>query len=243
MAFVASSNLKKETMVMKNKLKMLFIVLVLAISLAACSGAQQNPAVQSTAQNSAQTQPTLPQAQATPQQPGGNPPAGDGAPPTQSKLAVGTLKLEGTSLAVTAAQAKTLLPLWQQVQTLMANANTTSDQLQAVYTQIQAFMTADQNKTIESTNLSPADLQALMNQLGIQNTQPNGGGGQPLGTPPAVKGTPPAGAGQPGQPGQADQQGTPDPNGIPGRGGGPGRGMDSRFIDPLIKLLQTRAGA
>jgi hypothetical protein len=60
----------------------------------------------------------------------------------QDQLAVGTLKLEGTAQAVTTEQAKTLLPLWQQVQTLLADTNTTSDQLQAAYQKVKDSMTA-----------------------------------------------------------------------------------------------------
>jgi hypothetical protein len=241
---------------MAKKLSLLFVVLILALSLAACSGAQQSSSPQTSGQ-AAQASQATPQpggAGAPAGNPGSGQPDGNGTLPTQSKLAAGTLKLEGTNLAVTADQAKKLLPLWQQVKTLAADTKTTADQLQAVYTQIQSAMTADQVKAIESTNLSFDDMQALLTQLGVQITPgaggPNGqaqgtppadnGQTQPQGTPPAMKGTPQAG-GQPQGNGQG-AQGTPDPNGMPGPMGGGGRGMDTLLIDPLIKLLQTRSG-
>ena len=48
--------------------------------------------------------------------------------PVEQKLAIGTLKLEGTDLAVTADQAKTLLPLWKAVKTMSTDSNTSAEE-------------------------------------------------------------------------------------------------------------------
>jgi hypothetical protein len=217
-------------------------MLVAALVLAACSTAQPSPTAAPAAAQ------------------GGNAPGqgqnrgGNVNLTSEEKLAPGTLKLEGGSTAVSADQAKKLLPLWQQIQTLSADSNTTSDQLQTVYTQIESAMTADQMKAIDA--LTMADLQAEMQTLGIQsqggfnggngggNGNGNGNGGnnqtqdqratQTAGTP-NPNGTPGA---------NPRFQGTPDPNRTPGAGfnGRRGFGMGNLFVEPLIQLLQKRAG-
>ena len=180
---------------------------------------------------------------------------GNGANNTRSlnadtKLAIGIFKLEGTSNAVTAAEAKTLLPLWQQVKTLSATAGAPQADLQTVYTQIQGDLTSDQVSAIDGMNLTQADVQTMMTQLGIQITPGAfGGGGGNNGTPfptqsadqratrTAQRATQVAGGG--GNAGGA----YPAPNGTPGPGGGRGSfGMTNMFVDPLITLLQQRAG-
>jgi hypothetical protein len=107
-------------------------------------------------------------------------------------------------------------------------------------------------------NLTQADVQSMMQQLGIQITPGAfGGAGANGGTPfPTLSaderatrtaqretqvasngGTPEAGFN--GTPGAGGFNGTPGAGGFGGRGGG---GFANMFIDPLIKLLQTRAG-
>jgi len=157
----------------------------------------------------------------------------------ESRLAMGTLKLEGSSQAVTADQAKQLLPLWQQVKTLSANTATSQTDLQAVYQNIEKVMTSDQIKTVQNMALSQTDMQDLIKSLGI--TPPAGGaGGQ--GRP--DNGTPfPTMSADQRATRQAQRTLTPGSSaaggGLGGRGG---FGFNRIFIDPLIKVLQTRAG-
>ena len=65
---------------------------------------------------------------AKPAQAAQNNPAGANANPAtmplEQKLAIGTLKMEGTPQAVTAKEATDLLPLWQAVKSLSASTNT-----------------------------------------------------------------------------------------------------------------------
>lgn len=193
---------------------------------------------------------------------GGNGNGGGGGTGTrplnqETKLAIGIFKLEGSSNAVSADEAKTLLPLEQSVKTLSADPNTAQADIQAVYTQIQNALTADQVNAIDQMNLTQSDVQSMMQQMGIQITPgpngfpgANGGTGGNGGTPfptlsPDERATRTAqrqtqvasGGGNTGA-------GTPAPNGTPGFGGGGrgGFGLGNMFIDPLITLLQQRAG-
>ena len=57
---------------------------------------------------------------------------------TATQLLVGTFKLEGTDLAVTADQAKQLLPLWQTLQALSTSNTAATEEINAVVDQIRA---------------------------------------------------------------------------------------------------------
>ncbi len=85
----------------------------------------------------------------------------------ENKLAAGTLKLEGTDLAVTPEQAKALLPLWKAVKSLNGSDTASADEIQALYDQIQETMTAEQVAAIEAMSLTQEDLRTLMTDLGI----------------------------------------------------------------------------
>lgn len=91
--------------------------------------------------------------------------------PVDQKLAIGILKLEGTSLAVTADQAKTLLPLWQALEGLSSNQNTTTDEINALFQQMQDSLTKDQVNVIQTLSWKTNDLQALAQQYSIQMAQ------------------------------------------------------------------------
>jgi hypothetical protein len=183
-------------------------------------------------------------------------PNGQGGLPTQMKLAAGTLKLEETDLAVTAEQAAELLPLWKAAKSLVDSDNITSEEINAIYDQIEAAMTAEQMDAIEAMELSFEDLsevfpdmqmglgggqfsdvdreamQATREAMGDDFQPPNGfegGGGGPEGGFPAGGG------------------GGPD-GGFPGGGGGFGGDSDSgervspaaTIYDPVIELLEGK---
>lgn len=189
--------------------------------------------------------------------------AESGANALDNRLAYGILKLEGTNNAVTAAQAKVLLPLWQQIKTLEAsftggntnNNSTSAGDLQAVYQQVQQALNSDQIQTIEQDSMTQNDIQAVMQQFNIQITPGafgSGGGNFPTLSPEEratraaqFQGTPGAGGGRGfggnGTPGAGRGPGA---NGTPGPNGGRGfRGTNFIFLDALINLLQQRAGA
>ncbi len=248
---------------MLPKTRTILLLLPLVLILAACAGLKL-PGTSSGASSGSGATP----------QPGQNQP---GQPPNmtnqpiEQKLALGTLRLEGTENAVDTEQAKTLLPLWKAVKTLSSDSNTSAQEMDALYKQIQAAMTAGQVQAIKDMNLSQTDMQALMQKYGIQappvgNRNPNGtpaartpsggnssggsqnggrdAGGPGGGFPPDMGGFggPPPDAGGFGG-AQPNAQGTPRARGTPGQGGRTFRGgMNMMFVDPLIKVLQERAG-
>ncbi len=86
-------------------------------------------------------------------------------------LALGTFKLEDTDQAVTAAQAKKLLPLWKAVKSIGASDTAAQAEIDALYRQIKENMTSEQWKAIEAMNLSMQDVQTIMAEVGaIEST-------------------------------------------------------------------------
>ncbi len=188
----------------------------------------------------------------------------------EEKLAVGTLDLEATDQAVTAAQAKVLLPLWQQVKTQSAQFNfslngsnpsssgsnsstpgsgssssgtySPANEMTAVLTQIQQAMTADQINAIDAMNLTATDVQSELDELGVPTPTafPTLSADQRA-TRTAQRQTQAAnGGGSGGGGGFGGFQGTPSPNGTPGFRGD--FRMDPVLVDAVINLLTQRAG-
>jgi uncharacterized protein YceK len=181
--------------------------------------------------------------------------------PLSVQLALGTLKLEGTTRAVTAEQAAKLLPLWQEAFTMSQSSEVKTADLELIFTQIQAVMTSEQMATIQSMEVGREEIAALAKTLGIelpamnmpaltsaqqatmqasgQNGPPPGAGG-PGGGKTAPQGTPPAGGNQ-------APQGTPPAGGAqpPAGNGNPppagGRGeLEKVFFQAVIDLLTER---
>jgi hypothetical protein len=123
------------------------LMLLLVVSMAACSGTK----VSGTGAASRSPQTT----------------ASTSESPVQSKLAAGTLKLEGTDQAVTAEQAKELLPLWKAVKTLGSSDTISQEEIQALYDQIQETLTASQIQAITQMSLTQEDISTMMADLGI----------------------------------------------------------------------------
>lgn len=236
-----------------NFLWVVMAVVILALSVLGCSGTAQTTATVAAAQDTGATN--------SPQM------------TIENKLAAGTLKLEGTDQAVTADEAKALLPLWKAVKSLNSSDTASQDEIQALYDQIKETMTAGQIAAIEAMSLTREDLSALMTDLGIENnfgggmqnadpsaratqiaqfqannpgaTMPGGGMAFPGGdagggmVPPGGDGAAMGGFGNR----RADSgtvQGTPQA-GQTGARRGMG-GMGQVFIDPLITMLEERAG-
>ena len=145
-----------------------------------------------------------------------NGPGGNAMPlSSATQLLAGTLKLEGTDLAVTANQAKQLLPLWQTLQEL-SNSNTSADQeINAVVDQIKSSMTAQQMAKITAMKLTQQDIMSLMSQTGVLSN-----GANATITPLAMNFFP---GGNNSQGGRAQAGGAPG-GGMPPGGGAPGGG-------------------
>jgi len=190
--------------------------------------------------------------------------AASGAGPSGSltgtdKLVLGTLKLEGTENAVTPAQAKELLPLWQMLQ---GGSPQGDQETQAVVKQIEGKMTPAQMAAIEAMALTWPDIQTWMQAQGIEMPTPGAGQGGPGGPQNmseeerAKMPTPPAGQGGPGGPQNLSeeeratrmaQMGSQPPQGggpggeSPGGGRAGGMGPSNFLIGPLVELLTQRA--
>jgi hypothetical protein len=238
--------------------KIVIVTLILGFTLSACSVLQS---AQSAVQGSNQS------SQNSGQNSGQNGFAEITAnTPVESKLAVGLLKLEGTNLAVTPAEAKELLPLWQALKSLSSSTTTAPEEVSAVFQQIQDTLTPEQVAAVKQMALTQADLQALEKSLGIQPGQGFGFGGTPNPAQQATRSarqTQNPGGNGGGFGGPGGGFGPPD-GGLGGPGGGPGgtgnqgsnttrptqspqqlirrsMGMNLMFMDPLIKVLEQRA--
>jgi len=85
----------------------------------------------------------------------------------RNQLAYGTMKLDGTPNAVTAEQAKTLIPLWQGILALSGDDTTASEELTAVQDQIVAALTPEQLQAIAAMQLTNTELNAFYAEYGI----------------------------------------------------------------------------
>lgn len=88
----------------------------------------------------------------------------------QNKLGVGILELQGTSNAVTAAQAAALLPLWKAVKTQSSGQTMSTAEVNALYKQIEDTLTANQRAAIQQMTFTSADLTALQQKYGAQSS-------------------------------------------------------------------------
>ena len=223
----------------------LIVALPLAFILGACSSLKLPGAAQPTASPAAGRQ-------------GGF--ANFASQPVENKLAIGILKLEGTPNAVNQKEAQSLLPLWKAVKSLSTSNTTSAGEIQALYKQIEDTMTPAQVQAIKNLSLQQADFQALMQQYGIQaqafstqspsvratrqaQFQAQGGAG---GTGNANRGNGglTGGGGFGGNFGRgngANANGQPNAQRTPQPGRRNLGGMNYLFVDPVIKLLQTRA--
>ena len=180
---------------------------------------------------------------------------------------LGIFKLEGTDLAVDSAQAATLLPLWQAYRSLLSSDAAASVELEAVKTQIDEALTAEQKDAIAAMNLTAQDLFTMAEELGVMDRAastdrtdsssdrpfvmsgegPGGAGGG--GAPPFAGGMPSGGGGRMVMPEGGISEGL-DPSmmmgGTPQPGQAPAGRQGDRFslalLDPLIELLKERAG-
>ncbi len=85
---------------------------------------------------------------------------------TATRLAAGTLKLEGTSKAVTAVQAAQLLTLWEGYQSITSSDTRSQVELDALLTQIQAALPSDQLQAIEAMDLTEQSVSEMMQSMG-----------------------------------------------------------------------------
>jgi hypothetical protein len=85
---------------------------------------------------------------------------------TTTRLAAGTLKLEGTDQAVTASQAAQMLTLWEGYQSITNSDTSSQVELDALVAQIQAALTADQLQAIEAMDLTDQSVSEVIQATG-----------------------------------------------------------------------------
>jgi hypothetical protein len=140
-------------------------------------------------------------------------------------------------MAIAADQAQELVPLWQAYRSLVTSETSAQQEREALLTQIEESMTAEQIEAIANMNLTATDMQAIFSELG---------------GPGRAQGTPSAGGGQTGQPGAGggfvvpfDGGGGGFPGGggeFPGGGGFGGLAPGQTPNPGAIETLQAERG-
>ncbi len=147
----------------------------------------------------------------------------EGALPVRNQLALGTLELNGTALAVTPEQARTLIPLWQALRSTQQSAGEASAEVAALLTQIESTLTPEQLQAIADMQLTFEDMQTWASANGIQTGTGGGQPGQGQGMSPEARATK-----------QAEM-------GVTSSDGGSGSKLSSALMDAVIASLQTIA--
>jgi hypothetical protein len=166
-----------------------------------------------------------------------------------NELALGTLKLEGSENAVTAQQAAQLSPLWQMIGSGSLQGDA---EMQAVVKQIEGVMAEPQRAAIEAMGLTFEDMQAWMEEQGIEMPAPPQGGNGGTGAFPNLSEEQRAQMREQFQNTTPEERATrmaelgvqrPDGQGFdPSAAPNWTRGRQGSFlIQPLIELLQERA--
>lgn len=91
---------------------------------------------------------------------------------TESKLIVGTFKLDGTDQAVTKDQAKQLVILWQVYQEISQSDTAAQEEVDGLLKQIEGTMTDAQMQAVSDLNLSQRDVMSLMQEKGLMVNMP-----------------------------------------------------------------------
>jgi len=168
----------------------------------------------------------------------------------ESKLALGTLKLEGTKQAIDPKMAASLIPLWQLLYQLKSSTSSAPQEVTAVVDQIKATMTPVQVSTINNMTLTQADIFTAFQQAnessGTTSTgtsgstgRNRGGGfifaGGPGGGGPGGGGFPGGGAG-----GGPSTSSTQTPAQVVQAAQARQNAISSLLINQVIKLLQSK---
>lgn len=187
-----------------------------------------------------------------------------------AQLALGSIKLEDTDLAIDEEQAAKLLPLWQGYISLYNSNTAATAEISALFKQIQEKMTAGQIEAIKEMKLTEDDSTAYVEEMGSQLTGgfvvrseseaptmggmggpgggPGGGGG---GRMPSGGGMPGGGMMGGGMPGGGMMMGGPNPfeqmseeelAAAMESGDRMTASSDQMLISSLIRTLQTKAG-
>ena len=176
--------------------------------------------------------------------------------PTETQLAVGTLKLAETEHDITAEQAEELIVYWETYQQMSQSDTAAQEEFDGLIAQIQELMTSDQMQVITDMNLTQQDVSTSMQ--GITVTSSNGsastvsvpsgssnGGGMPAGGPPADGAGGPPDSGMPGDmAGAAPLSGTNPTQSVAGGSASAGiASIPSALVQAVIQSLQQKIAA
>jgi len=152
----------------------------------------------------------------------------DDAANLRNQLAFGILELEGTKNAITAEQAKVLLPLWQAVVALSGDSTAVSEELTAVQNQIIASVQPEQLQAIAALQITNTRLSEFYAEMGITLPTPVPGVTRVPGSKKNMS--------------DADKQATRTANEASGTtGAGMGQVTRTLLFDEVIKLLSARS--
>ena len=146
----------------------------------------------------------------------------EGALAVRNQLALGTLELSKTDLAISAEQAQTLLPLWQALRSTQQAGGTAQAEVSALLTQIEGAMKPEQLQSIASMKLTFTDMQEWAAANGI--TMGSGGG------------TPGQGSGMSAE-ARATKQAA---EGVTSSSGGSGSKLPTALMDSVIASLEAQ---
>ena len=142
--------------------KILVVLLLIALLTAACGGeAEPAPTVQSDtpAESSAAAAASIPDTTLAEDF--------EDALTIKNQLILGTIRLEGTEKAVTADQAKMLLPLWQAYRSLTASGTAATEETEAIQQQILDELSPEQVTAIAALQLTNENLQTYYVEIGV----------------------------------------------------------------------------
>jgi len=174
----------------------------------------------------------------------------------QSQLALGTLQLEETDLALDETVAAELLPLWQALQSLSNSEVTAEAELNAVVNQIQDGMAVEQIQAIADMKLTEESFTALLESGELafggrgfgRGDGENDGAGFPAGFPGGGFGRPGGGFGGPGAGGPGAGFGNLSEDDIATRqaqfseGDFAGAIQERVLLGSVIRLMQNKIG-
>jgi hypothetical protein len=154
------------------------------------------------------------------------------------RLAMGTLRLEGTPQAVDSQSAAELLPLWQLMDELSTNSASAPQEISAVVDRIRATMTTEQVGAIDEMTLSVGEVADPSAGMAASSTSGSEDAARiPVeavvggGMPPDAGGGIPGGPGMPSGP-QGQNSGSPT--------GGATTSASSGVFQQVISLLQSK---
>ncbi len=146
----------------------------------------------------------------------------EGALPVRNQLSLGIIELNQSATPIPAEQAQKLIPLFQALRSTQQAGGSAQAEVNAILTQIEAAMTADQLQAIAAMKLVQTDMQEWATANGV--TMGSGGGtpGQGMGLSPEARATKQAA------------------EGITSTNGGSGSKLSTALLDAVITSLQAQ---